>query len=199
MKEVIDNLDEYLKECYEEVVIDHIDDHIVVMCGGYKRDKAENNVCNEWLDGDFAKKQIETVVYCPKMNELADFGRSYRLVIMHRLALRKVFPNLRFFSLVKCEYVVKTARGLEDNSNTSSDLLGFLKPVKKNEELMHTLCTYLLDAQRDLQKTSELLFVHRNTVKYRLKRISEILGCNLLSYDECFAYYLACIAYRLIN
>lgn len=198
-KEVIDNLDEYLKECYEEVVIDHIDDHIVVMCGGYKRDKAENNVCNEWLDGDFAKKQIETVVYCPKMNELADFGRSYRLVIMHRLALRKVFPNLRFFSLVKCEYVVKTARGLEDNSNTSSDLLGFLKPVKKNEELMHTLCTYLLDAQRDLQKTSELLFVHRNTVKYRLKRISEILGCNLLSYDECFAYYLACIAYRLIN
>ncbi len=30
-KEVIDNLDEYLKECYEEVVID---DHIVVMCGG---------------------------------------------------------------------------------------------------------------------------------------------------------------------
>ena len=198
-KEVIDNLDEYLKECYEEVVIDHIDDHIVVMCGGYKRDKAENNVCNEWLDGDFAKKQIETVVYCPKMNELADFGRSYRLVIMHRLALRKVFPNLRFFSLVKCEYVVKTARGLEDNSNTSSDLLGFLNPVKKNEELMHTLCTYLLDAQRDLQKTSELLFVHRNTVKYRLKRISEILGCNLLSYDECFAYYLACIAYRLIN
>lgn len=77
----------------------------------YKRDKAENNVCNEWLDGDFIKKQIETVVYCPNMNELADFGRSYRLVIMHRLALRKVFPNLRFFSLVKCEYVVKIARG----------------------------------------------------------------------------------------
>mgnify|MGYP003517923696 FL=1 len=33
-KEVIDNFDEYLKEYYEEVVIDHIDDHIVVMCGG---------------------------------------------------------------------------------------------------------------------------------------------------------------------
>ena len=65
-----------------------------------------------------------------------------------------------------------------------------MKPVKKNEELMHTLCTYLLDAQRDLQKTSELLFVHRNTVKYRLKRISEILGCDLSIYDECFAYYL---------
>lgn len=77
----------------------------------YKRDKAENNVFNEWLDGDFVKKQIETVVYCPNMNELADFGRSYRLVIMHRLALRKVFPNLRFFSLVKCEYVVKIAKG----------------------------------------------------------------------------------------
>nr|WP_235728024.1 helix-turn-helix domain-containing protein [Ligilactobacillus ruminis] len=44
-----------------------------------------------------------------------------------------------------------------------------------------------------------MLFVHRKTVWHRLKLISEISGCNLLSYDECFACYLACIAYRLIN
>lgn len=49
---------------------------------------------------------------------------------------------------------------------------------KQKDELFPTLKTYL-DHERSITKTSEVLFTHRNTVAYRIKKIREILRRNL--------------------
>lgn len=41
------------------------------------------------------------------------------------------------------------------------------------------------------KQTAEEMFVHRNTMNYRLKKISEILGCNLEELEECLELKLA--------
>jgi DNA-binding PucR family transcriptional regulator len=44
-----------------------------------------------------------------------------------------------------------------------------------NDDMLTTLWAYL-DSGRSLELTAKELFVHANTVRYRLKRMSEILG-----------------------
>ena len=48
----------------------------------------------------------------------------------------------------------------------------------------------------DLKATAERLFIHVNTVKYRLKKVDEILGYNSRESNARFRLQLAIIAYQ---
>lgn len=51
-------------------------------------------------------------------------------------------------------------------------------------DLLHTLKVYL-DNNCNAQKCGRLLFLHRNSLVYRIRRIQEITGCNLSDPQEC--------------
>lgn len=61
------------------------------------------------------------------------------------------------------------------------DTLGALNSMGKEKlsDYLHTLRSYL-SSNGSVHKTAEETFAHRNTVNYRIKRICEILGVNLL-------------------
>lgn len=52
--------------------------------------------------------------------------------------------------------------------------------VKAGGALVETVSTYL-DCGRSLELASRLMFVHANTVRYRLKKVSELTGWNVLT------------------
>jgi len=56
--------------------------------------------------------------------------------------------------------------------------------------LFNTLEAFL-DCDRHIGNTANKLFVHRNTLKYRISRINEILHCDLSDADTCFHIRLA--------
>lgn len=49
---------------------------------------------------------------------------------------------------------------------------------KEDQELVKTIQVYL-DSQCEFSETSRKLFVHRNTVKYRIEKAEEVLNCSL--------------------
>lgn len=67
----------------------------------------------------------------------------------------------------------------------------------KGEELLPTLQTYLLDADASVKKTAEQLFIHRNTVKYRLDRVRELLGRDFEQMPLYQDIYLAAALARI--
>ncbi|MFL0196570.1 PucR family transcriptional regulator [Clostridium sp. WILCCON 0269] len=56
---------------------------------------------------------------------------------------------------------------------------------KNSSNLLETLIVYLKE-NRNLGKTAEILYIHRNTIKYRVKRIEEILNCDLKDEEVIF-------------
>ena len=67
------------------------------------------------------------------------------------------------------------------------------RPLSINSpELLETLSTYL-DNGRSLESTARALFVHPNTVRYRLKRISEIIGWDATGSREAFVLQVAMV------
>lgn len=59
-----------------------------------------------------------------------------------------------------------------------------------NDDLLNTLRAFI-ENRFDISKTSRELFVHRNTVKYRITKCEELLGISLHSPDDVFCLQLA--------
>lgn len=67
------------------------------------------------------------------------------------------------------------------------------RPLEKNHpDLLETLVTYL-ETGRSLELTARELFVHSNTVRYRLKRISELIGWDPTGARESFTLQVATV------
>ena len=62
---------------------------------------------------------------------------------------------------------------------------------------MPTLITYLLDCNSEIKATADTLYVHRNTVLYRLNKIRALLGCDLSQMPMAYDIYLAAAIYRI--
>jgi DNA-binding PucR family transcriptional regulator len=64
-------------------------------------------------------------------------------------------------------------------------------PLRKNSpDLLDTLVTYL-ETGRSLELTAREMFVHSNTVRYRLKKISELIGWDATGARESFVLQVA--------
>lgn len=61
---------------------------------------------------------------------------------------------------------------------------------ENNGNLLITLWHYL-KAERDMKNVSEKLFIHTNTLRYRLKKIEELLGASLEHEETRFNIYAA--------
>ncbi|MCI1946024.1 MAG: helix-turn-helix domain-containing protein [Clostridium luticellarii] len=65
-------------------------------------------------------------------------------------------------------------------------------------DLMETLDAYL-NENANIIEASDKLFIHKNTLKYRLKKIENLLNVNLHSLEDCLRLLIAMKAYKIIN
>ena len=72
----------------------------------------------------------------------------------------------------------------------SANILGHIPEEEESQSLLETLNCYILNGC-NLTKTADELFIHRNTLKYRLNRIREILGEDPDDVNQNFRLHLA--------
>ncbi|PJI08403.1 MULTISPECIES: PucR family transcriptional regulator [Clostridium] len=94
-------------------------------------------------------------------------------------------------------YEVQDKGELEDIYN---DILGRLidYDLKKNSNLVETLKAYL-DEDGNLSKVSDKLFIHRNTLKYRIQKMQNIMNCSLKDANVRFNLFLAFKLKKFMN
>lgn len=70
--------------------------------------------------------------------------------------------------------------------------------VANRDSFCETLENYLAN-NCSAKKTAEAMFIHRNTLNYRLKKIRELLDCNFEDMDQCLALKLAFLIMKYRN
>jgi purine catabolism regulator len=123
--------------------------------------------------------------------DLSDWRDSFRqagqaLEMARRLGERKplYFPDLSVYRLLlQIEHNPELGAFLEQ-------MLGPLMAYEGGRELIHTLEAYF-DHNGNLSQTAEALFIHRNTLVYRMERVEEILDLDLDRPDTRLALQLA--------
>lgn len=87
-----------------------------------------------------------------------------------------------------------------------AEIRGFVERVlgpleterERHEDLAQTLEAYL-DAHGSLNEVARRLFLHRNTVRQRLRRIAEVTGADLDDADARLALQLAILGRRALG
>lgn len=112
---------------------------------------------------------------------------------------RRLYPLRKTFSAAEIRYtyhILELCSSVEGEKNYYMQRLTPLLADGEKENL-ETLCCYLLDANSELKAAARLLYVHRNTVLYRLGKIRELLGVELNKMPEAYDIYVAASIYRL--
>ena len=68
-----------------------------------------------------------------------------------------------------------------------------------NDGNLHETLENYLKCSCNAKKTAEAMFLHRNTLNYRLKKIREILSCDLENLDTCLEMKMAFLISRYRN
>lgn len=127
---------------------------------------------------------------------ISEFKESYREAqnTLHMIKVIDSSSNVYFYEDIGIYSLVSQIRNGKFLDNYVTGKLGeLIKSDKIQEgELCKTLETYL-DCNCNANATAEILFIHRNTMRYRLDKIKKILGYDLNDLSACLELKLAFI------
>jgi purine catabolism regulator len=129
----------------------------------------------------------------PGKEGLQGIKNSYSLSFEALKVGQVLYHNRKLFFYKELEVFCELEQ-LFSRTETTELFTSVLKGVK--EDYLETLMIYY-ECNRSLELTAEKLFTHRNTVKYRLKRIQEQTGFDIKNSSDSFRLYLAVLAMRL--
>ena len=193
-----DNLRRVARKCDADVLIGEHGDRLIVVVGKISSSVGTKNASSfeeivAKLEPFFAAGAI---VVGPTVRDISAAHNSARAALSGFAVLR----NSKNVKRITHADDVLAERALAGDALAKQTLVEKIyKPLSENSvELLETLITYL-DCGRSLEATSKQLFVHANTVRYRLKRISEIIGWDATGAHEAFVLQVAMVIGSMSN
>lgn len=148
--------------------------------------------------------QLPDVVLCrcSGLQNTADVRAAYLGFRENLSDAMRIYPVRRVYTSGDISFSRSCRRVIQDGEAALDACLGAIGPVQTDSEeldLAETLSVYLLDSEMSVTLTSELLHIHKNTVKYRIHRISNLLGYRVDKMPELLELYKACAVRRLMS
>lgn len=155
----------------------------------YDKTKTElQNYCSQLQQQAGISFSISLGQYFPGLEGLP---LSYQSALKTQEVGKLSHPGQLFYSAreMLLDLIIKDAL---DSWSGPQLLMDYQKLISKDNHstLQNTLQAYFAH-NADFAKTAEALHVHRNTLRYRLEKISEILGIDLKNMQDLFRLYMA--------
>lgn len=192
-------MDEQLSKYYKTRVIQCIDHCIIVLLGNCLYKYNEFEIASEFIQTTSYDAHIAKIVYSPKMKNTKAVRQMYQLVNQVGEKVHAIFPLRKLYTAAEIRSIKRAIDLSKQGEEMIEEYLSAIEPILNDEESLKTLMTFLLDANGNFDDCSKILFIHKNTVKYRIKKISELIGSDVTIYSEFYDVYMACMLYRLIN
>lgn len=143
-----------------------------------------------------------TLTRCSFLSDTAEVRDAFLAHHENLENVRKIWPGKGCCTLPEIRFAARCHKIIEQGETVLADALHPLRVLQQAHEadaLQQTLEVYLLDADSSVTRCAELLYLHKNTVKYRLNRIKEQLGYPIDKFPEVFPLYYAVALRRLTN
>lgn len=143
-----------------------------------------------------------SITHCVGLETTLGVKNAYRLNQDYVDYAREVFLTKHLFTLheiafaQRCKDIVEAGEGKLERQLLPLRTIG---GGSTDAELLQTLATYLLDEDQSVVATAERLFVHKNTVKYRLQKASDALGYRIGSMPNTHDLMVALGIRRLLD
>jgi sugar diacid utilization regulator len=124
-------------------------------------------------------------IYSSLKESRVEFSKGQRVLqILKCMGKNNCVVVYRDLGVFRLFFEMNDYKEMRDMFN--ENLLKLKKYDEKNSsDLIKTLYVYL-KSDRNIGKAAERLYIHRNTMKYRINRIEEILNCSLKDEETIF-------------
>ncbi len=117
------------------------------------------------------------------------------LRITKNLEIKRNVNSYKDYVLIKIIEELPKVRGEE---YFNSLLGGSASSILKDEQLLLTASTFL-NNDLNISETSRQLFIHRNTLMYRIERILKMTGLDIRNFNDALCIRLIMLLNRVIN
>lgn len=163
---------------------------------------------------DYVEKQLLALIdagdepfhvfFCNHLDTPQRFHDTYLRVIEHVADAARIFPLRRAMSLQEILFAEECRHIMEQGDDTMRQYTAAFDMIscadaQLTQALRKTLAVLLIDAEESISKTAKLLFVHPNTIKYRLKKINEMACANVLQMPLNYTFTRAAALLRLMK
>ena len=189
------------RQCADTVVGAVIDGQ-PVMCLSTPHSLREAESALEELLAQVRESDPEAVVVrCGGLSNTTSCRRAYRLTLDNLEDAKRIFPQRRIFLQGELELAADCRERISQGEAAAAQWTAPLAALRGEEEqeLLRTACVYLLDCESSVTRTAEVLFLHKNTVKYRLLRAADLLGYRLGKMPETIDFYRGAAISRLLH
>ncbi len=159
----------------------------------------------EMLNESMREKGMEPIcVYARNLTDPSEVRKAYQNVTAYFDDARKLYNKAYILSYNEILFA-KQMRDIislgEESIINEMDVLRRLEHFSGESirEIADTLTSFYFDSHMSLNDTANNLYIHVNTVKYRLKKASEIIGCKVTEMPEMIELYKALALKRLID
>lgn len=114
--------------------------------------------------------------------------------------LTLIFPNKSIFNTFAVQFTISCLDIIRDNQNffNEDSLYRFFDNLG-DEDLIKTLSIYILDSNMNSSVAAKILFVHTNTILYRIHKIKEALPLTLTDISELNSLSTALAIRRILK
>lgn len=136
------------------------------------------------------------------LKNTTDVQRAFFLYNTETDDVVKILPGRKYYSgedLVFAKSCRETVEAGEEAVREIVSGLSVFEKLRDSDNIIETLSVYLLDTDQGIQRTAEKLFVHKNTVKYRLKMMSNCIGYSVGAMPATYGLIKAVGVRRLIQ
>ncbi len=116
--------------------------------------------------------------------------------------IKRIFPGRNRFSGAEIFFAKDCRKRIAEGEAAVAEVLSqlsLLKGEREAEELKRTLAVYLLDTGCGLAETAKRLYLHKNTIKYRLRCMSDCFGYRVGTMPSSMGLYEAMAIERILG
>lgn len=200
--EALKILREALSYRCDTVIADTYEDYIVGFMSWQNRGENVPGLSNDLLSRLERANIPAVLVRCHRLLRTSDVRQAFLVIKEHLKHARRIWLARQSYSLEEVEFARQCRKTIDEGDEALEAVLQplrFLREFSEGSELLNTLIVYLLDADSGITRCAELLFVHKNTIKYRMSRIGMCLGYPADKEPEKFYLYRAAAIHRLLE
>lgn len=194
-----------VRECFVgfsgSLIMDVYGGRLLIFLGTPQTQQEAERLSASVLDTVSARLPDAVLCRCSGLQNTADVRTAYLAFRENLTDAMDVYPTRRLYTSGDICFSKSCRQVIHEGEAALDACLEVIAPVQKDSEnldLAETLSVYLLDGGMSVTLTAELLHFHKNTVKYRLRRISDLLGYRVDKMPELLALYKACAVRRLM-
>lgn len=202
--EIPEILRDTFSHAVKNMIFDLFDGCMVVMIDNSLKPDELKEICRE-LNLRIDNLDVPNRIIC--CNHISDANDSRRMYAMCRELLpmaEEIYPHCEVFTYSDMKYVDSCKRIVEEGDAAiayNTEILNTIPAGMKigREEFIKTLEVYFLDAECDVQKTGDIMFLHKNTIQYRIKKVKEYFPSGLDDLTETQELFKALALNRILR